>query len=181
MNIKMTTATAVITACCMLSGSAAAAAQEPVVAQWSDFEEDLETTGYEGEFFEMDELYLKMWIPAELKKVELTEQDREEGYLDYFESKDGKKAMGIMYVNWDGMELSEYAEVLSGRGAVGIGNAVINGLDALVYEIESEDTGVVSFATESGYILEMSYRPLSDEEFSDKILYTTFSIQPVEE
>ncbi len=159
----------------------AAEAAEPLTAEWEDMQSSLEEAGYAGYDFEPAELPIRIWIPDTLWQTELTEEDREEGYIGYFENEEAGQAMAVMYVDMGGMDLEGYIQVLEQGDATGIRRAQINGMDAVLYDIADEDVAVVSFAVDGGYNLELSFRPVSDDGFVDRILYTVFSVRPSEE
>ena len=49
----------------------------------------------------------------------------------------------------------------------------------VLYDLEENDTSVVAFATEAGYILEFSFAPVSDEGFAATVLLMVASIQAI--
>ena len=153
---------------------------EPLIADWSDFQSSLEEAGYAGYSFEPAEVPVRIWIPDTLWQTELTEEDREEGYIGYFENEEEGQAMAVMYVDMGGMDLDAYIRILEEEDATGIRRAQINGTEAVFYDIEAEDTAVASFAADDGYNLELSFRPASDASFMDRILYTVFSVRKAE-
>lgn len=117
-----------------------------------------------GEFKTFDEISVKIWMPDVLQAVELGDEDREGGYIGYFAADDA--AVAVMYVNMDGMSLEEYeAQLKEMDGVSDIEAGTVNGLPALSYAIKENDTGVLAFTTEMGYILEVSCAPVSNEGF----------------
>ena len=131
-----------------------------------------------GEFKTFDEISVKIWIPEVLKTVELSDDDREGGYIGYFMTEDESAAVAVMYVNMEGMSLEEYeAQLKEIDGVSDIEAGTVNGLPTLSYAIKEKDTGVVAFTTEMGYILEVSCAPISDEGFSAVAAIILSSIQ----
>ena len=133
---------------------------------------------FEGEFKTFDEIAVKIWIPSELTAIELNDEDREEGYIGYFTSEDGEKAVAVQYVDMEGMSLEEFEANLRASEDIdqsSIEAGTVNGLTCLSYK--NEDNGVLSFTTEKGYILEVVCGPLSDEEFMQKAVFVFASIQ----
>ena len=129
-----------------------------------------------GEFKTFDEISVKIWIPEVLQAVELSDEDRESGYIGYFASDDA--AVAVQYVNMEGMSLEEYEAQLKEDSEVSdIEAGTVNGLPALSYAIKDKDTGVVAFTTEMGYILEVACAPISDEGFSAVAAIILSSIQ----
>ena len=147
---------------------------------WDDLKDQAAETIAKGEFVEFDEISIKMWMPSVLAAVELTDDDREQGYIGYFMSEDESCAISVMYVDMDGMELDEYKTQLADVGATDIEDVVVNGLPAVSYMLEETDTACVSFATEAGYILEFAGAPKSDEGFAAVLAFIMASIQPEE-
>ena len=129
-----------------------------------------------GEFKTFDEISVKIWIPEVLQAVELSDEDRESGYIGYFASDDAPVA--VQYVNMEGMSLEEYEAQLKEDSEVSdIEAGTVNGLPALSYAIKDKDTGVVAFTTEMGYILEVACGPLSNEGFAQMVGIILSSIQ----
>ena len=163
----------------------AEAAEEPAAEttelNWSDVEGQIEESGIEGEFVTFDQIAMKVWVPSVLKEVELTEEDVEKGYIGYYATDDQAAAMAIVYVNVDGMDLDTYQEQLSEDEDVkNPARMVINGYDCLNYDLASNDSTNIAFATEMGAILEFTFSPISDEGFSATAALMAASIQPAE-
>ena len=83
-----------ILALCMLCSAAFAAD-----LNWSDVEEAASQIA--GEFKTFDEISVKIWIPDTLQAVELSDDDRENGYIGYFA--DENSAVAVQYVDMNGM------------------------------------------------------------------------------
>ena len=132
----------------------------------------------DGDFQTFDEIAVKIWMPAVLKAVELTDEDREAGYIGYFMTDDQSAAVAVMYVDMNGMTLEEYeAELQNDEGVSDIEAGSVNGLATLSYAIKERDAGVLAFTTQKGYILEVSCAPISDEGFSSVVAVIISSIQ----
>ena len=129
----------------------------------------------------MDEIAMKIYVPASFQQLELTDEDREEGYIAYFTLGE-EAAVAIQYVDMDGMELEEYAQVLTEEYGYECMDAVVNGLPALAYSFTEEDTetSVLAFSTEMGYILEAVFTPTNDEGFAAVANVMMGSIQAAE-
>ncbi|MBQ6290132.1 MAG: hypothetical protein IJK71_12925 [Clostridia bacterium] len=141
---------------------------------WASVEESASQIA--GEFKTFDEISVKIWIPEVLQAVELSDEDRESGYIGYFASDDA--AVAVQYVNMEGMSLEEYEAQLKEDSEVSdIEAGTVNGLPALSYAIKDKDTGVVAFTTEMGYILEVACGPLSNEGFAQMVGIILSSIQ----
>ena len=135
----------------------------------------------DGDFQTFDEIAVKIWMPAVLKAVELTDEDREAGYIGYFMTDDQSAAVAVMYVDMNGMTLEEYeAELQNAEGVSDIEAGSINGLATLSYAIKEKDAGVLAFTTQKGYILEVTCSPISDEGFVSLAGIIYSSIQAAE-
>ena len=181
---------ALILATLMVLGCAAVASAEQAQTMelnWEDFEAEIESSeemkaAWSGDFVTMEEIALKLYIPASFEQTELTDEDREAGYIAYFTM--GENAgIGIQYVDMSGMSLEEYAQVLTEEYGYECTDAVVNGLPALGYSFTEDDreTAVLAFATEKGYILEISFAPTNDEGFSAVATVLMASVQAADQ
>lgn len=182
---------ALIMAAMMVAGSMGmtcfAAETEAPVAElnWSDVEEYLDQLGLEGDFVTFDEVAVQMWLPKEMKEVELTDEDKEAGFIGYFESSDDAEeaaAVSVVYVDLDGIDLSDYADMLAEMDGVSdIEPGVVNGFPCVSYLIEDQDSGSLTFMTEAGYGLEVTCSPVSTEEAQTMAAFIMSSIMPEKE
>ena len=181
---------ALILAVLMVLGCAAVASAEQVETlelNWEDFAKEIEASeemkaAWSGDFVTMDEIAMKLYIPASFEQTELTDEDREAGYIAYFTM--GEDAgIGIQYVDMGGMSLEEYAQALTEEYGYECTNAVVNGLPALAYSFTEDDreTAVLAFSTEMGYILEIAFAPVNDEGFGAVATVLMASVQAAEE
>ena len=180
---------ALVLSCLMVLGCTAAFAEEAQTLElnWEAFAQEIESASeevkaaWEGDFVTMDEIAMKIYVPASFQQLELTDEDREEGYIAYFTLGE-EAAVAIQYVDMDGMELEEYAQVLTEEYGYECMDAVVNGLPALAYSFTEEDTetSVLAFSTEMGYILEAVFTPTNDEGFAAVANVMMGSIQAAE-
>ena len=162
---------ALLLSLCLL-GSVAFAAE----LNWADAEET--ASQIEGGFQDLAEVNAKIWTPAVLKAVELTDEDKENGYIAYFTTEDESAAVAVQYVDVEGMTLEQYeAELKNDASVSDIEAGTVNGIPALSYMIKEKDTAAVAFTTEQGYILEVSCAPISDEGFAATAAFIISSIQ----
>ena len=162
--------TALLLALCLMLGTTALAGE----ITWDAVKEA--ASQIEGEFHTFDEIAVKIWMPAVLQAAELTDEDKEAGYIGYYATDDA--AVAVMYVDMEGMTLEEYAAQLKEDAEVsGIETGTVNGLPALSYMLKEKDVACVAFTTEMGYILEVSCAPISDEGFSAVAAIILSSIQ----
>ena len=101
---------AVMLVICLLLGSAALAETIPEV-NWEDYFAAA-VAGIPGDFVTFDEIAVKIWLPAQLQAVELTEEDRAEGYIGYYTEDTDNATVAIVYVDTDGKTIEEYASLL---------------------------------------------------------------------
>lgn len=131
----------------------------------------------DGEFQTFDEIAVKIWMPAVLQRVELSDEDKEAGYIGYFMPEDQSAAIAVQYVDMNGTSLEDYKAKLIENGIEesSIEAGTVNGLDCLSYEYNGN--GVLAFTTQKGFILEVSCGPLSDEGFQAVAAMVMASIQ----
>ena len=182
---------ALVMAAMMVAGSMgtvcfAGETEAPVTElNWSDVEGYLDQLGIDGDFVSFDEIAMKMWLPDNLKEVELTDEDKEEGFIGYFESTDDSEeqsAVSVVYVDLDGMDILDYADQLAGMDGVSdIEPGIVNGLPCVSYEMKDQDSGTLAFMTEAGYGLEVTCTPVSSDEAQAMVAFILSSIMPDEE
>ena len=149
--------------CLMLTAVAALAEAAPAL-NWEDFEPILEAGEVPGQFYTFDEVAIKMWLPEGLNPVELTDEDKENGYIGYFMPEDESAAVAIVYVDVSDMSLETYAEYLTSEaGATEVEMGTVNGFPCVSYKLPEQDSVSVTFTTEAGYALEVTCTPLSEE------------------
>ena len=152
----------VIMALCLMMS--VALAEEAPALNWSDFEPALEAGGVTGQFYTFDEIAVKIWLPDGMVPTELTDEDREKGYIGYFMPEDQSAQMAVMYVNTNGASLDEYAQYLSSESDVAeIEKGTVNNFPCVSYKLPAQDSVCIAFTTEAGYILEVTCAPLSVE------------------
>lgn len=166
---------AILTALCLLLCCAATA---ETYVNWSDFEAQIAESGLEGNFYTFDEIAVKLWVPNFLMPGELTDQDKEDGYIGWFTSEDQSAQIAVMYVPLGGMSLEEYGANLEEAGAVGVGYGTINGLPTVSYQMPDNNSVNVAFTTEAGYVLEIIMFPADDEGAVSMWTLVAASIQP---
>lgn len=166
--------------CAVSAFATEAAPAEATEVNWSDLQEQGAALIAQGDFVTLDEISVKFWVPNTFSAVELTDDDRAQGYIAYFTSADQAYAVSVMYVDANGLSLDDYKVNLAEYGATEMEDVTINGMSALSYVLEETDVACVSFATEAGYILEFAGAPKSDESFAAVLAFIMASIQPEE-
>ena len=178
-----------ILAALMVLGCAAVASAEEVQTlelNWEDIAKEIEASEeskatLSGDFVTMEEIALKIYIPAAFEQAELTDEDREAGYIAYFAMGEDM-GVGVQYVDAGGISLEKYAQLLTDEYGYECVDAVVNGLPALAYSFTEDDreTAVLAFATEMGYILEIAFAPTNDEGFAAVAAVLMASVQAAE-
>ena len=148
---------ALMLALCLMLGCTALADAE---ITWEQVAPMMEQIGLTGEFVTFDEIAVKLFVPTGMNAVELSDEDRANGYIGYFAAEEGD-AIAVQYVDVNGMDLAEYAAQLAETDATGIETGTVNGLPCISYEYGTNLC--CSFTTQMGYILEVTVGPAEDE------------------
>ena len=87
----------------------------------------------------------------------------------------------MVYIDAEGISVEEYAEMLAESGSCEqIAMLNVNGLLAVRYQMPENDSLNIAFATEAGYLLEVTMSPLSAEGANVVWAIVGASIQAVE-
>ena len=132
----------------------------------------------EEEYREFTEAGMKMWLPASLKSVALTAEDREKGYIAYFASEDGQQAVAVMCIGVGKLMREDYRALVEKEG-IDIRDVTINGLPWLTYPIEQFDAVSYAYTDEASLILEITLAPMSDADFAALAETIISSVQPL--
>ena len=153
---------AILMALCMFCG--VAMAEAAIELNWADVEPIIEASSVAGDFVTFDEIAVKIWIPSDLQAVELTDEDRQNGFIGYFADAEKTASLSVVYVDVSGMSIEDYtAQLNEMEGVAEIEAGTVNGLPCVSYTMPEQDSGHIAFATEAGYILEVSVWPTSTE------------------
>ncbi|MBP3240154.1 MAG: hypothetical protein J6M92_06370 [Oribacterium sp.] len=132
---------------------------------WSDGEKAVKESGIKGSFVTLDEIDIKFWIPNDYKPVTITAEEKEEGYIAYYENPKTNGVVSVMYVDLEGMSLENYKKELKGMSDVkDIEDCIINDIKCIGYRMPEQDSLTLSYGTENGYILEFTFAPVTDED-----------------
>lgn len=132
----------------------------------------------DGEFHTYDEPGLKCWIPTVLQQVDLSEEERKSGYIDYFATADDSSAVAVQYLHAGIHTVEEYCNMLNAHTDVSDINTIsVNGLNAAIYAIKATDVTCISIPKGDGYVYEMTFYPMSDDGFSAVAVLIASSIQ----
>lgn len=161
---------------CMLFGFAHA--EETTEYNWADYEEIFEKSGVEAEFVTFEDVGIRILIPTELPKFDLSEEEINHGLIFYYADKKEESYIGMTYVNFDTLE--NYTNVLKTVEPISdIRQTAINGIPAVAYKVQSNDSMSIAFVNDAGKMLEVSVRPLSEEGAEEVWKMIISSIQPV--
>lgn len=165
---------ALMLALCLMLGCTALAENE---INWEDVAPTLEGAGVTGQFVTFDEIAVKIFIYDGMNAQELTDEDREKGYIGYFAAEDGS-AIAIQYVNMNGMSLEDYAAQLAEAGATEVELGTVNGLPCVNY-VNGTNLSL-AFTTQMGYILEVTVGPVEDDNSRIAASFVLASVQAAE-
>ena len=175
---------ALILSLCLLAGCCAFTeeAEEDNLPEinWADVE--AAASEIEGQFSEIADLGLKIFVPAVFGNAEVTEEQKAAGVIALLSTADGAGRVSFTYQDLGEMEDDAFVDELEKAGATEIEWALLNGCDALSYELAvngTQTTNVVLFE-ESNKILTVSFAPTDDEGFKELAGIMTASIQPAE-
>ena len=155
----------------------------PEIVEWAEVEKTYSEEGLSGEFYEFDEIGIKVLFPSEMSQQELADGLKELGYVAYFRDDDYTKMATIMVIN----TFSSPADFLASRDDFEADAFYqINGIDAAVVKSPDPDPsrdsviGILTGADgESIIIIQMN--PGSDEEYSHLIEFILSSVQYLED
>ena len=159
---------------CLLCGCTALADNE---ITWEQVAPVLEESGITGEFVTFDEIAVKLFVPAGMTAVELSDEDKANGYIGYFTDESGD-AIAVQYVDVEGMDLETYAAKVAEVGGTEIETGTVNGLPCISYEYNTNM--ICAFTTQKGYILEVAVGPLPDDNAKLVAGFILASIQSAE-
>ena len=168
---------ALVLALCLMLGCTALADNE---ISWEQVAPQLEAAGVTGDFVTFDEIAVKVFIPTGASAVELSDEDKTNGYIGYFASDDGDDdAIAVQYVDMNGMDLETYAAQLKEDSEVSeLETGTVNGLPCISYEYNGNMC--CSITTQMGYILEVTVGPLANDAEKLAAGFILASIQSAE-
>ena len=166
----------VVLTLCMLFGFAHA--EETTEYSWANYEDTFEKSDIEAAFFTVEDLGVKMLIPTALQSWDLTQEEIDHGFIFYFADDKEEIYVGMTYVNFDTLE--NYQNVLKMVESISdIRQITINGIPAISYLVQSNDSMSIAFVNDAGKMLEVTVRPLSEEGMKEDWNMVISSIQLV--
>lgn len=181
-NLKRFAAFVMCAALCLSLTAAAFAEEEVQEINWTEeMEQAVAQAGIEGEFAVIDKAALQMFIPAAMRDAELSEEEKAEGLIACYVTEDDSAIVTVRYLDGEGVTLEDYSSALEEMEDVSdLDVVIVNGIPYLDYVLKKDDCGCLATVTESGYILEFVFYPMSDEGFASVAGIMLSSIQPVD-
>ncbi len=132
---------------------------------WSDGEQAVKESGIKGSFVTLDEIDIKFWVPNDYKPVKITDDEKEDGFIAYYENSKTKGVVSVMYVDLNGMSLEEYKKELKGMSDVTeVEDCIINDIKCVGYRMPEQDSLCLFYTTQKGYGLEFTFAPVTDDD-----------------
>lgn len=154
---------------------------ETVEINWTDVEPEVTAAGLEGDFYALNAVALKLWIPSVLVYQEdsVGAESDESGTIAMWTTEDDQYGVVVQYLEGtEGLDMDALVAGIEEEGAKDIERCILNGLDAVSYTLEDADANFVAFVTESGNVLQFIFAPASDEDFAAVAMLISASIQP---
>ena len=129
-----------------------------------------------GGFVVFEEAGLKMWVPENFIPAELSDEEKGMGLVAVYGTENGCFTIVKSALTID--ETTAYQAEVEASGATDILTLLINGDYALSYTIEPGDTTVVACFVPDG-VVEFSFQPMSDNDFSTLAATMMASIQAI--
>ncbi len=175
----------VLLALCLFVLPAMAQTQDdPQVITWEELEEDFAKTGYNYDFWNIYDLGFKIMIPAGLEPIELSQENIDDGFAAIFATEDQNIMVLISYRDLGCETLEEVAQLVleSIEDAKFGGFYNINGFDAIMFYNPGNDDLTVAIGTnEPENFIQVSIKPISNEEINSLSGFIFGSIQPLDE
>lgn len=130
----------------------------------------------QGDFVELAQLGLKIWIPSDLVNVEV----EQEGRLAAFVDQDGDCYLTVDAVNIEGLTLDLAKENAINNGMTDVDIDVINGISAVTYQNTAENTGCIVLVDTNSNAIIFSFGPIDNEVAKIAFTVIASSIQPAE-
>lgn len=166
---------AVLTLCLLFSF---AHAEETAEYNWADYEDIFENSDIEAAFLTFEDLGIKLLIPTALPSWELTQEEIDHGMIFYHADDNEEVYIGMTYVHFDTLE-SYHDKLKTVESVSDIRQIVINGIPAIAYQVQSNDSMSVAFLNAAGKMFEVTVRPLSEEGMKEDWDMVISSIQLV--
>ncbi len=165
---------------CVVLMPFSAMAEEKTAIEWAASEMLIADTDLTGDFYNIDEMGLKIWLPDELNAVEVTEEETASGVYAKLTDKEQTCVLTIYALHVDGMTLDQaYQNAVEG-GMKEPEIVTINGLDAVTYEAEETNEGAIVLVDTNDNMIFFTFSPINDEGAKMIFYIIASSIMPLE-
>ena len=151
---------------------------ETAQLRWEDVSAVAEK--YNGQFFQISETNLKIWVPAIFSEIELTQEDEDAGIVSYLMADDKDAAVWFTAYDSQGLTLKELEDALR-EDYPDATLTLINDVEAVGFSSEEEDVMCVYYLLDSGDLLGINFAPASDETYSGVFALMICSTQIMED
>ncbi len=165
---------ALLMALCLLGTCALAEAHS---ITWEEVAPVVEESGIEGDFYTLNACEVMLWVPTVFQPVDIPE-GTEGDVVASFVNEAGDAGINVVYTDINGATIEDYAAALPEHGAENIEIEYINGLKAVEYTLAENDTLNIAFVSDTGYLLEFTMTPISEEGATETWAIVASSIQP---
>lgn len=175
---------ALLALCLFVLPAMAQTQDDPVAITWEELEESFIETGYSGAFWNFPSLGISILIPGGLDPYDLSEEAIASGYEGIFTTEDESVAVMISYRDLGCETLADVEDLIAENmeNATILGYYTINGLYSLMFMNPANDDLTVAIGTtEPGNYIQVSIKPISNEELNKLSGFILGSIQPLAE
>lgn len=178
-KMKVKKLIAVLMSLCLILAAVAVFAEEaaPTVVNWNDHKADAD--GIDGQFARVADTGLVMFIPAEFKDTELSEETLAGGTFMVLKSEKEEKATVTAQIL--DTEITLFKAGLEKQG-VKLYETLLNGLPCYQFNVEAEGvtTSCFVFGTDQGSIVVFSFTLSNEEAYNSLYKVMASSIQSAE-
>ena len=166
---------ALLSLCLLLTGVAAIAegtADQPIIVNVADYESQIAAT--EGQFATIGATGLKMFVPAEFKDTQLTEEARNNGMLMLLKAEGKDVAVTSQVVDTD---RESYIALAAAAGHT-TRETIINGVKYIQFSVVSNGNIATSFALPTTDGRTFAFAENLKDAYTDVIKMMAASLQP---
>ena len=164
---------------CLVVTAAAAFADEtePNVVNWSDYEAN--AADIDGQFANIAQTGLKMFIPAEFVDTEISEETLAAGTFMVLKTEKEEKA--VVNAQIVAVDINTFRAGMESQGKT-IWKTILNGLPCLQFNVEAEGvtTSCFTFGTEQGSVVVFGFTLSNQEPYTSLYKVMASSIQIAE-
>lgn len=156
----------------------------PEEINWADLEESFAETGYNYDFWDIPRLGITMMIPGGLNQTELSQENIDDGFVEIFATDDFSIAVLLSLRDLGCETLDELEDLVAENieNAQILGYYRINGLNALMFLNPGNEDLTVAIPTDApGNFIQVSIKPITNEEINKLSGFIFGSIQPLAE